>query len=232
MFKPIKGAKVYEQVVERIKLLILKGILKKGDKLPTERELAEELQVSRTSVREALRALEVIGLIESRQGAGNYIRESFEEGLFEPLSTLFILNNGKQQDILELREMLELQTVVLAAERIDEQELQELQEIITAMKQCTNEEECVYYDKRLHYTIAKASKNILILNILEVLSQLIDEFIRDSRKKIYKAQRTWESLNVQHQKVCEAIACRDSRAAYEAMYGHFQLIRKSNREHK
>ena len=77
MFKPVKNMKVYEQVVDQIKEMVRVGKIKKGDKLPTERVMAEELQVSRTSIREAMRALEVVGLIESRQGAGNYIREAY-----------------------------------------------------------------------------------------------------------------------------------------------------------
>lgn len=227
MFKPIKNARVYEQVVEQIKLLIFKGIIKKGDKLPTERELAEQLQVSRTSVREALRALEVIGLIESRQGAGNYIRESFNGSLFEPLSTLFILDNGKAEDILEFRELLELQTVVLASERIDSEEAEEMKSILAALKASQDEEESILLDKKFHYYIAKASKNILILNILEVISQLIDEFIRDSRNKIYKAQKTWSNLNIHHEKILEALINGDSHQAFSAMKGHFDLIRKN-----
>ncbi|WP_040215204.1 FadR/GntR family transcriptional regulator [Clostridium polynesiense] len=227
MFKPIKNARVYEQVVEQIKLLIFKGIIKKGDKLPTERELAEQLQVSRTSVREALRALEVIGLIESRQGAGNYIRESFNGSLFEPLSTLFILDNGKAEDILEFRELLELQTVVLASERIDSEEAEEMKSILVALKASQDEEESILLDKKFHYYIAKASKNILILNILEVISQLIDEFIRDSRNKIYKAQKTWSNLNIHHEKILEALINGDSHQAFSAMKGHFDLIRKN-----
>lgn len=230
VFKPIKSAKVYEQVVEQIKLLILKGVLKKGDKLPTERDLAEQLEVSRTSVREALRALEVIGLIESKQGAGNYIRENFDGSLFEPLSTLFMLDNGKAEDILEFRELLELQTVVLAAKRIEPEEIAELKNIIEGLKQCQEEDERIHFDKQFHYFIAKASKNILILNVLEVLSQLIDEFIRDSRNKIYKAHKTWNNLNVHHEKILGALEKGDSQEAYAAMKAHFELIRENFEE--
>ena len=78
MFISVKNKKVYEEVIEQIKDMIYNGILKKGDKLPSERDMVEELQVSRTSVREALRSLEVIGLIESRQGEGNFIKESLD----------------------------------------------------------------------------------------------------------------------------------------------------------
>ncbi len=122
MFKPVKNMKVYEQVVDQIKEMVRVGQIKKGDKLPTERVMAEELQVSRTSIREAMRALEVVGLIESRQGAGNYIREEFDDVLLEPLSIVFMLQNGTNKDIFELREVLELSTIFLSVMRISDED--------------------------------------------------------------------------------------------------------------
>jgi GntR family transcriptional repressor for pyruvate dehydrogenase complex len=81
MLKPIKNTKIYEQVIDRIKGMIADGTLDIGDQLPTERFLAEQLHVSRTSIREALRAMEIIGLIECRQGEGNFVRESSENSM-------------------------------------------------------------------------------------------------------------------------------------------------------
>ena len=130
MFKPVKNMKVYEQVVDQIKEMVRVGQIKKGDKLPTERVMAEELQVSRTSIREAMRALEVVGLIESRQGAGNYIREEFDDVLLEPLSIVFMLQNGTNKDIFELREVLELSTIFLSVMRISDEELKKLGELV------------------------------------------------------------------------------------------------------
>ena len=130
MFKPVKNMKVYEQVVDQIKEMVRIGQIKKGDKLPTERVMAEELQVSRTSIREAMRALEVVGLIESRQGAGNYIREEFDDVLLEPLSIVFMLQNGTNKDIFELREVLELSTIFLSVMRISDEELKKLGELV------------------------------------------------------------------------------------------------------
>ena len=221
-----KNNRIHEQVVEQIKELIFQRSIKKGDKLPTERALAEQLKVSSTSVREALRALEVIGLIESRQGAGNYIKSDFEGGLFEPLSTMFILNEGKTRDILEFREVLELQMVMLAAERAEVHEIKELKEILKELKSSEEEWKSTWLDKQFHYNIAKASDNILIISILEVLSQLIDEFIKDARKSIFEAEHTWSNLIVHHERILKAIENKDIDDAYKAMKGHFDLIRE------
>ena len=143
MFKPVKNMKVYEQVVDQIKEMVRVGQIKKGDKLPTERVMAEELQVSRTSIREAMRALEVVGLIESRQGAGNYIREEFDDVLLEPLSIVFMLQNGTNKDIFELREVLELSTIFLSVMRISDEELKKLGELVERFKTSRDEEENV-----------------------------------------------------------------------------------------
>src|SRR5690554_3631179 len=130
MYTPVKNTKVYEEVIEQIKFMITSGQLKKGEKLPPERELVEKFQVSRTSVREALRALQIIGLIESRQGGGNYIKDSFDDNLIEPLSMMFVLQNSRNSEILELRRVLEVETARLAAKNISDEELTRLKEII------------------------------------------------------------------------------------------------------
>lgn len=224
MFEPIKNTKVYEQVIEQIKNMILDGTLKKGDKLPTERDLAEQLQVSRASVREALRALDIIGLVESRQGAGNYIRESFESNLFEPMSMMFLLEKGTPSQILEFRRVLESESVVLAAERITDEEVIQLEKLLNELKESTDEKMSVILDKKFHFTIAKASKNLLIINVLEVISQLFDEFIKDSREKILAFENNRAKLNEQHETLYAAIKNRDVELTRKAILEHMKLI--------
>lgn len=224
MFEPIKNTKVYEQVVEQIKKMILDGTLKRGDKLPTERDLAEQLQVSRASVREALRALDIIGLVESRQGAGNYIKENFESNLFEPMSMMFMLGNGTPSEILEFRKVLESQAIILATERITDEEINYLGEVLHQLKECNNEKESVILDKEFHFTIAKASKNLLIINILQVISQLLDEFIKDSREKILAFEDNRGKLNEQHEMIYNAIKNRDIKLTHKAMSEHLKFI--------
>lgn len=226
MFTPIKNTKVYEQVVDQIKQMIIDGTLKKGDKLPTERELSEALQVSRASVREAIKALEVIGLLESKQGAGNYIKENFEQILFEPLSMMFMLEGSTPMEIVEIREALELQTVVSAARNIKADELKYIKDLINKLKECEDEETSIVYDKEFHYAIAKASRNVLIMNVLNVISDLIDEIIKDSRKKILSEKTNRVKLNTQHELIYIGLRDKDANRAYEAMKGHFNLIKE------
>ena len=118
MFSNISSKKVYEQVIEQIQESIFNGELKKGDKLPSERELSEQMRVSRTSIREALRVLETLGVVESKQGEGNFVCSNINKSLIEPLSLIFKLNNGTWMDVIELRQALELEAVRFASERI------------------------------------------------------------------------------------------------------------------
>jgi GntR family transcriptional repressor for pyruvate dehydrogenase complex len=223
MFSPIKNTKVYEQVIEQIKNMIIDGTLKKGDKLPSERDLVEHLQVSRTSIREALRALQIIGLVECRQGEGNYIRESFENSLFEPLSMMFMLQESDPREIIELRKIIEVETAALAAERVSDEELEDMKNLVNALKGSKDENISVKIDKGFHYEIAKASKNFLVLSMLNAVSSLIDSFIKDARKEILKDEKNVEILSKQHEDVYEALKKHDSLAAAAAMKKHLDF---------
>lgn len=227
MSTPIRNPKAYDQVIEVIKDKIKKGKIKKGDKLPSEREMAESLGLSRASVREALRALEVIGLIESIQGAGNYIRTNFDNSLIEPLSLMFMLQESSVKEIYDLRETLELQCVKLSARYIEENELGLLTAILNRMYLAKTEEESLELDIEFHYLIAKTSRNMLLINVLEVLSQLMDEFIRKSRMQILHEGNTRENLLEIHENLLRALKCREEAKASQAMKEHFDLIRKA-----
>jgi GntR family transcriptional repressor for pyruvate dehydrogenase complex len=223
MLTPIKTTKVYEQVVEQIKGMIANGTLKKGDKLPSERDLVEQLQVSRTSIREALRAMEIIGLIECRQGGGNYVRESFENNLFEPLSVMFMLEKRDPSEIIELRKIIEVENAALAAKRITDEELEELGVIIEDLKNSENEEIAVKADKKFHYAVARASKNTLILAVLNAVSSLIDDYIKGARTKILSEESNRVLLSEQHEKVYLALKKHDAEAAVKAMNKHLDF---------
>ena len=120
MLSPVKNLKIYELVMEQIKDLVKKGQLMSGDKLPSERELCEKLEVSRSSVREALKALQMLGLIESKHGEGNFIKENFEDSLLEPLSIVFLLLGSKNEEVLELRRVIEPEIAALAAKKYNQ----------------------------------------------------------------------------------------------------------------
>ncbi|AYD40373.1 FadR family transcriptional regulator [Clostridium fermenticellae] len=223
MFSPIRSTKVYEQVIEQVKNMIIDGTLKKGDKLPSERELVEHLEVSRTSIREALRALQIIGLVECRQGEGNFIKQSFENNLFEPLSIMFMLQKSDPNEIMELRKIIEIETAAIAAKRVTSGELDSMIPLINILKNSKSEEERVKADKDFHYTIARASKNFLIVSILNAVSSLIDSFIKDARRKILVDKENVDVLAKQHKDIYLSLKDGDSKKASEAMRKHLDF---------
>ena len=227
MFTPIKNTKVYEQVIDQIKEMIKDGTLKKGDKLPSERDLVEQLGVSRASIREALRVLEIIGLLDCRQGEGNFIKHNFDNGLFEPLSVMFMLNESKPEEIFELRKVIEVETAALAAKRITEEELEELYKLIEEMKNSESEDDRTKIDKKFHYTIAYASRNFLILNILNTISTLMDSFIKNAREEILKKHYDNDIINSQHKSICDALSLHNPSEAAFAMRKHMELINEN-----
>lgn len=227
MFKPVRNIKVYEQVTEQIQNMIVSKELKKGDRLPSERDLAEQLEVSRASVREALRALQIIGLIEVRQGEGSFIAQDFEKTLFQPLSVMFMLQDSKPEEIIQLRKIIEVETAYLAAQRATDEEIEKLRELIErlkVLKDLDDEEASVETDKKLHYYIAETSKNKLLSNVLSVISELMDKFIKDARGMILTDEKNKDVLIHQHEAVFKGIEARDPEAAARAMEDHIQLI--------
>src|SRR5947209_2691715 len=128
--EPIKSTRIYEEIVRQIKTMISEGRLKSGDQLPPERDLAEKFVVSRTSGREALRALESLGLVEIRPGEGTFVREMSVEALIEPLALLMFSHREAIGELFEARRLLEPAIAALAARRATPEELAEMERIL------------------------------------------------------------------------------------------------------
>lgn len=225
MFKPVeKSLKVYEHIMEQIKILIANGTLKKGDKLPSERALAEKFQVSRTSVREAFKALQVLGLIDSKQGGGNYITNDVDNALIETLSIMFMLRQNQPKEILELRSTLETGIARLAAEKIEKEELISLSHIIYEMENCEDAEEDSILDRKFHHTLATASKNFFILCIWKSVFHIIDSFIAQAREDIVIHEENKEILLDQHKQIFDAIKNNDPQKSSDTMQKHLTFV--------
>jgi GntR family transcriptional repressor for pyruvate dehydrogenase complex len=219
-----KSEKAYESVIAYIKKQILCGSLKQGEKLPPERELAEMLGVSRNSVREALRILEVLGAVTSAQGAGNYISGNFQKSLFESLSLMFLLQEIDYRQLSELRRGLEQQAIFLAVDNITHQQIRSLEAIVSAMAASEDPEEKAILDQRLHYVISLASGNRLIFSILQALSDVTDLFIKDLRQNITANPMEAKRLQRIHENMVTCIKNHDRMGACRAMSDHFEIV--------
>jgi GntR family transcriptional regulator, transcriptional repressor for pyruvate dehydrogenase complex len=220
MFEAIKNTKVFDQVIGQIKELIRQGDLKCGDKLPSERDMCEQLRVSRTSIREALRALEMLGIIEARQGGGNYIKEQFEDSFFEPLSLTFLLHGSNIDEVIKFRQMMEPQAAGEAAVRRSEEQLEEMKRLLCELKTTENETVSAAIDKQLHYKIIEASGNKLVAYTMYAVSALVEEYIINTRSSMIKNPENKSLLYEQHDNIIHAIEKQDSAEAIRAMSEH------------
>jgi GntR family transcriptional repressor for pyruvate dehydrogenase complex len=224
-FQQIVTPKIYELVIAQIKQMIYHKRLVKGDKLPSERELAGQLGVSRTAVREALRALEMLGLIVSHHGEGNFVASSFpEEKLFEPLSLIFTLEDNPTE-LGEVRSMLEVQCAGLAAERIKPEELCGLAECIRDFKDSQEGPRLAEVDKNFHMIISKGCHNTLLYYLYSSIQEVVSLHIAEMRYLIIADLNNSKLLAQQHSAIYEGIAAGNSLKAREAMAEHMQFIR-------
>src|SRR5215470_9149354 len=159
-FEAVRRTKLYEKVAQQIQALIRDGLLKPGDRLPPERELAETFQVSRSSLRDAIRALEVMGLVEPRQGEGTVVRDLTAESLVSPLSSILSQKRELVAELLDLRLMIEPPLAGRAATHATEDEIRLLEDILRRQKEkVVRGELAVEEDSEFHYAIAKAARN-------------------------------------------------------------------------
>lgn len=220
----VQQGKAYERVISYIKSEILKGELRQGEKLPPERELAEQLGVGRNSVREALRTLSLMGFITSTQGAGNFVSCDIEKNLAESTQMMMMLGATDYQQVSELRQGLESQTVMLAAERITPGQLSELEEIVWQLRDEQDLEKSALLDRRLHYMIGEAAGNQLIMVILRAMSETIDGFISHMRAKIIEDAAYRKRLQDTHQGIVLALQDRNATEAARMMQEHFRVV--------
>ena len=197
-----KTKKAYEIVIDSIKEQIMNQELVLGQGLPPEREISEKLGVSRNSVREALKILTVMGVVSSRQGAGNYISGNFKGYMVDALSMMFMLDKLDYDQINQIRIGLEMQAYALAVKNAETKDIIELQE----------------------YVIAKASGNVLIVNILDALSEVMDIFIFEMRREILRTEKRKGMLQEAHKQIVECLLKRDVVNGQKALMKHFDMI--------
>lgn len=216
--------KTYEAIIDSIKIDIMSGKIKPGQKLLPERELAKKFNVSRTSIREALRTLEILGVIKSVQGSGNYITGDVEKSLIESMSIMFLLQQIDGLEFYQFREALELKAAMLAVRNIDDEKIMKLEELVAKMAHAEDEVTRSALDKQLHDTIVSASNNAIIIQILNILSEVFTRDIKLRRAEILSDPDNMKRLQKIHEEMVYGLKHRDSQATYSAFSKHFDLI--------
>jgi GntR family transcriptional regulator, transcriptional repressor for pyruvate dehydrogenase complex len=226
VYKTIRSSRLYEQIVEQIEAAILKGKLKPGDQLPAERELAEQFGVSRTAVREAIKALREKGLVEAFSGRGTFITNGTAQVIRQSLGLLtkFGRPDGSIQ-LAEVRGILEPEIAALAAVRIESQHISALRDAVAIMDRSL-EDPVAYIEADLdfHLTLAEAADNPLILSLIDSIVGLL----REQRLRIFNVDGGPQRGQYHHKRVLEAIERRDPAQARAAMQQHLQQIREDS----
>lgn len=221
IFKPIKTRKIYEEIVEQIKELITEGTLNPGDKILSERELSEKLKVSRASLREALSAMEIMGLVEVKPGEGTYIRQTNLDSFIHPLALVLMMKRDTVYDLLEVRKILEVGIAGLAAQRATEDELKAMEEALEQMEQDLGKNDLGEgADVKFHYALAEAAHNSLLMRLMNTISDSVRKSIHLNRLTLYDTPGTSQKLLEEHRQVYAAIKAGKPDEASQLMYNH------------
>ena len=216
--------KSYEKVVDYVQKQILDGVCRTGDKLPSEREMAQQLNVSRTSVREGLRILEQMGALYCQQGSGNYITGNFESTLIRVMTLMFAVEGTTYREISEFRYALESQALSLAVHHATEEQIEEMEYHMSILETSMEENIRSRHDKKIHYLVAEAShNNYLIVNFL-ALTQVMDQYVKDMRVRILRDAKNREGLMQTHKDLIKAVRDKDIRLGHDALDRHYIYI--------
>lgn len=226
MFTKIGEERAFDAILGQIIENIQTGWLKAGDALPAERSMAESMGVSRPAVREVLRALELLGIVKSVPGGGNYITDRLDTWLIGPLSLMFRLNNGYLKQNQQLRAALERETAILAAKKCTLLDAAELRMILARLDAAEQESDRGELDKQLHQKIAQIADNPMLYSVLTAADQLTESIISGTRSYIMKKKQSAREVDDQHQRLVEAIAAGNVAEAEKCMSEHMETIEK------
>jgi GntR family transcriptional regulator, transcriptional repressor for pyruvate dehydrogenase complex len=218
---PIRSTRIYEEIVRQIKTMIAEGRLTSGDRLPPERELAEKFLVSRTSVREALRALESLGLVEIRPGEGTFIREISVDRLVEPLALVMVSQRQALAELFEARRLLEPAIAGLAAARATPDEIQDMERILEDQaREVVAGRTGFAQDAQFHAAIGRAAHNEAITRIAHAVMDLLTQSREESLNTPGRPSRSHDD----HRRILQAIAERQPASAERAMRDHLVAV--------
>jgi len=225
MLKPIKPKRMSDQVFEQLKDLIFRGHLKPGERLMTERELAQNLGVSRPTVREAINKLVATHLLEHRQGQGTFVNPPNAGADKNPLAAVINGQDASLMDLLEVRLGLECNAVALAALRATEDDVREIEKSVQDMAAAVGGGSLGSdADITFHMAIAYATKNVVQIHIMKSLYDLLFYGIHENLQHLYTEPMNLSKVLKQHTDILNAIRQRDPEEAYAAMKRHINFV--------
>ena len=219
--------KVYEIIIQKIQTEITAGILKAGEKLPPERELAVKYGVSRTSIREALRLLELSDFVEIRPGDGTFIKTNEQQTIQQQLTSVALKTDQTTlYEMLELRLILESQCAALAALRATGQDIEKIARTLEVMKNTDDEEIGIQADLDFHMAIAAAANNSVLAQLISSFASHMRSTIEVTRKHRLSSKENFARTLEEHRAIFIAISRGESDRAKVLMEDHIRTIRQ------
>ncbi|MEP5152583.1 FadR/GntR family transcriptional regulator [Planktotalea sp.] len=232
-FRPVEPEKLSTAVINQIEGLILRGILRPGERLPSERELSERLGVSRPSLREAIAALQEEGLLASKAGSGIYVADVLGSAFSPALTRLFARNDDAVFDYLSFRRDMEGLAAERAARLGSDTDLQVINAVYQKMESAhdnLSQEAEAQLDADFHLAIIEASHNVIMLHMMRSMYQLLREGVFYNRQVMFKQRTTRDTLLEQHKKINTALQARNPAAARAAIDDHLGFVEQALRD--
>jgi GntR family transcriptional regulator, transcriptional repressor for pyruvate dehydrogenase complex len=221
LLEPIRKTRIPEEIADRIRRLILDATFEPGRPLPSERVLARRFGVSRGSVRDAFRILEVLGLLEMRQGQGTFPRELSVDRLVAPLANVLAYRRDLQDELMDVRRMFEPAVAREAAARATDEDVAALESVLGSQRRkLRTGQSAILEDTAFHAALARATRNRIVVHIMETLNDLLVESRKLTLQQKGRPQRSLQG----HEAIVAAIRKRDRDAAGRAMHEHIDQI--------
>ncbi|ERE04584.1 GntR family transcriptional regulator [Pseudogulbenkiania ferrooxidans EGD-HP2] len=219
--------KLSDMIVQQLEKRILDGVLKPGDRLPPERQLAEEFGVSRPSLREAIQQLASRGLLSSRQGGGTWVTDRLETAFSDPWEKLLNQHEELHGDLLEFRRVLEGTVARCAASRATPADVERLRRCVERLQQAYRSgdlAEQAQADVEFHQAVAEASHNVLFAHLSGSLLAMLQRHVKDNIANLFAVGEVAEALREQHLSIWQAIRDRQPDAAQLAAERHIDFV--------
>lgn len=211
-------------------MMLTTGELRPGDKLPSERDMAESLGVSRASVREALTTLEAIGILEIKPGEGTFVKPTSEAETFAPLTLVLTVEGNSGAQLMEVRRILEKEIAALAAERATAEDLNKIEKLLNQMKAANNPHDAVETDLHFHFAIAEATQNTILVRLMNTVADLMHHTLKGKREKLYAHSPSGQRIIREHEAIYQAIKKRAPEEARVKMLEHINHVETGTSE--
>lgn len=222
----VKRRRLYEEIVQQFHSLIRQGTLKHGDRLPSERELSEQFKVSRSSVREAIRSLELQGLVVSKRGSGTFINTENLGAALDLVAANLNVGEAALQDVFEMRHLMEPHIAALAAQRATSLEVEAMREILEEQqRQIDVGDTGVESDTAFHFALASATHNAALVKVVSAIEDILQMSRDRSLQEPGRPQRSLAS----HCQILEMVEMGDVSGARKAMDHHLTAVEPSAR---